>query len=85
MAWDDASLAAATPVTVGSAPTSRGPLRRFARVVLWPAHRFFDPRIQGVLAHTDARHRELQSRIEQLDARVQELSARVETLQRTDD
>lgn len=85
VAWDDVSLAAATPVTVGVVPKSGNPLRRLARLVLWPVRRVFDPRIQGVLAHTDARHRELQSRIEQLDERVQELSARVETLQRTDD
>jgi hypothetical protein len=70
----------------GARPIARRPgLRAGARFLLWPVRRFFDPRIQGVLAHTDARHRELLTRVEQLDARVHELSARVDSLQRTDD
>jgi hypothetical protein len=89
-AWDEILLATASPVSVDVArPASRSGARRtvrtVARFLLWPARRFFDPRIQGVLAHTDARHRELLARVELLDARVQELSARVEALQRTDD
>jgi hypothetical protein len=63
----------------------RGALHRIARFLLWPARRFFDPRIEGVLAHTDARHRELLARIEVLDAQVRELQARVASLQRPGD
>jgi SAM-dependent methyltransferase len=88
-AWDDISLGEATPVTVDVARPAgggaSGVFRAVARFLLWPVRRFFDPRIQGVLAHTDARHRELLGRIEQLDARVQELSARVDELERRDD
>ncbi len=59
----------------------RSPLRALGRVALWPVRRLLDPRVQGMLAHIDARHRELLARIDALDAQVESLALRLESLQ----
>ena len=47
------------------APTSsvKQSLKAAGRGALWPARRFIDPRIQGMLSHVDARYDELQARL----------------------
>ncbi len=46
----------------------KGSLKAAGRGVLWPARRFVDPRIQGLLEHIDARHDELMARLESAPA-----------------
>jgi 2-polyprenyl-3-methyl-5-hydroxy-6-metoxy-1,4-benzoquinol methylase len=66
----------------GEAP---GPLRRSVKAVgrgfLWPARRFVDPRVDGMLAHVDARNEDLYARMAALVAAVESgLNARLEAV-----
>ena len=52
------------PDTAGNSSPVKGSLKAAGRGVLWPARRFVDPRIQGVLGHVDLKHEELLERLQ---------------------
>ncbi len=55
-------------------------LKAAGRSALWPARRFIDPRIQGMLSHLDARHDELLARLMSLqDLHAARADAEVES------
>jgi SAM-dependent methyltransferase len=52
-------------------------VKAVGRGILWPARRFVDPRVEGMLAHVDARTDELDARVAALEAGV---SARLDSI-----
>ena len=56
----------------------KGVLRAFARTLIWPLRRFFDPRFAGLEQVVAAKHQDLANRLDEMNRRLDIVAANVD-------